>query len=78
MELVINNLRQIMEAMNILEFKGYNQCKTYTNIMESLQTMINLVSEQSEIYNECIEQNDRYREKYGKLEDKETDSTEKK
>lgn len=77
-ESIIKNLNQILEAMNILEFKGYNQCKTYTNIVEALQNTIyltdNLSAEVEEVkasaINEWIEKDENNKNKTLKEENK--------
>lgn len=68
METIIHNLGEIIKAMNTLQLTGYNQCKTYTNIIESIELTKNLAIHIQEENNE--------KEKLKKDKDKESKNKE--
>lgn len=45
LESIIHNNKQILIALDALQFKGYDQCKTFTNIVEALEMNTGLIQE---------------------------------
>lgn len=44
-KMILDRNAQILLALDVLEFKGYNQCKTYTNIVEAMRYNSDLLNE---------------------------------
>lgn len=45
LETIVHNNGEIVKALDNLEFKGYAQCKTFTNIVDAIMMNNNLVKE---------------------------------